>query len=267
MGEIWKYWLYGLAAPLILVTAGGAAAAEKGGNACFESLAECPVIGCADPDSPNALVNALKHHMPSRGNPVKLSIEDFATLQDRAGSALGEKAEKTDLDKSDRKKLIGLRLSRNRKVSEGDLVRLLGYVVGLPNRPKASGRESVNCRLSGVANNDFHIPIGPDPDSTEFDGVVVEMIPQARNPGWTVAKLRRVARDHRPVIVEGQLFYDNKHRVNDDPDNVLGGEPKRLSLWEIHPIKAFYVCMAANKKCRSENVKTQQWMRLEQIKK
>ena len=91
------------------------------------------------------------------------------------------------------------------------------------------------------------------------------MIPQGRNSGWTVKKLKRIAKEGRPVVIRGQLFYDNKHRVNDDPDEVLGGEPKRASLWEVHPVTEFFVCMAANKKCNVKNVTTQQWVRLEKL--
>lgn len=48
------------------------------------------------------------------------------------------------------------------------------------------------------------------------------------------------------MIVRGQRFYDNKHRVNDDPDHELHGQPKRFSLREVHPITEFFVCMREN---------------------
>jgi hypothetical protein len=101
-----------------------------------------------------------------------------------------------------------------------------------------------------------------DPEDTEFEGIVVEMIPQDRNEGWTSKKLKRTARQSRRVIVRGQLFYDNKHLVNDDPDDVVPRQPKLHSLWEIHPVTEFLVCMAANKKC---GPKSQQWRKLEQV--
>ena len=90
-------------------------------------------------------------------------------------------------------------------------------------------------------------------------------IPQNRDKGWTVSKLRHITKDQRPVVVRGQLFYDNKHVVNDDPDEEIGGQPKRSSLWEIHPVTEFFVCMAANKKCSPQNVNTKQWVHLEQL--
>jgi hypothetical protein len=154
--------------------------------------------------------------------------------------------------------------SSNQTVSEGDLVELRAFLAatGLPNRPGPSGAESVNCRLSGVKNVDFHIPMVADPDDTEFEGIVVEMVPQDRNEKWTSKKLKRIAREHRQVTVRGQLFYDNKHLVNDDPDDVVPRQPKRHSLWEIHPVTEFLVCMSANKKCGPNS---QQWRKLEQV--
>jgi hypothetical protein len=48
-----------------------------------------------------------------------------------------------------------------------------------------------------------------------------------------------------PVLVVGGLLYDNEHLVNDDPSQPKGGQPKRFSLWEIHPITEFLVCEQA----------------------
>jgi hypothetical protein len=243
---------------------GAPGAQSAGGIPCAPDLAGCPPDGCAVPGTPDALLNRTKRAIPPNGSPTKLTLDDFFVLQDRASSLVGQNL---DLDANARGLLRGLEVaSTDGNVSEGDLVEIAGYVTGLPTRPKASGAESVNCRLSGPLNNDFHIPLVSDADGTEFEGIVVEMIPQGRDKEWTTRKLKRIAKESRLVIVRGQLFYDNEHRVNDDPDNVLGGEPKRTSLWEIHPVTEFFVCMTASKKCGSHNVNTQQWMRLEDIK-
>jgi uncharacterized protein YjbJ (UPF0337 family) len=45
------------------------------------------------------------------------------------------------------------------------------------------------------------------------------------------------------VWVEGGLSYDNVHYVNADPANPLKDKPDRMSLWEIHPITKFLVCL------------------------
>jgi hypothetical protein len=252
----------------VLFALSGAARAEEeeARGPCFDSLSECPRIGCGKEGTPDALVNRIKRTVPRSGTPVRLTLDDFAGLQDQATQLVGQ-GRKASLDQEARAKLRGLKLqSVDREVSEGDLIEIGGFLIGLPNRPKASGPESVNCRLSGATNNDFHIPVGSAPSDTEFEGIVVEMIPQDRKPGWTVKKLKRIAKEERPVIIRGQLLYDNKHRVNDDPDQIRGGDPKRMSLWEIHPVTEFFVCMTANKKCTSQNVNTQQWVRLEQVR-
>ena len=104
------------------------------------------------------------------------------------------------------------------------------------------------------------------PEDTEREGIVVEMIPQGRPDGWTIPKLKRIAREGRPVVFRGQLFYDNHHAVNDDPEYVKGSEPKRFSLWEIHPVTEFHVCVTAEKTCDPAKVEEPQWTRLEKIK-
>jgi hypothetical protein len=225
--------------------AGKSVAAETA--PCHKTLDACPAHGCAKPGTPDALVNQLKRTMPDPSTARSLTLEDFEVLQDQADTLVGQKK---SLSKTARNKLRNLDLrSSNDKVSEGDSVQLTAYIIGLPNRPKASGKESVNCRLTGVRNNDFHIPIAGHPEDTEFEGIVVEMIPQDRPEGWTVRKLRWIAHEKRPVLIQGQLFYDNKHLVNDDPDEEKHGDPKRFSLWEIHPVSKFYVCMKPSKKC------------------
>lgn len=243
---------------------GGYGHAEERGNTCARSLAACPDRGCAEEGSDDALINETKRRLPRGRTPIRLSLDDFLTLQDKATDLVGQKV---SLNRAGRNKLRDLEVGpSDRKVSEGDLVELVGFIIGLPNRPKASGPEGVNCRLSGSANNDIHIPVGENPEDTEFEGIVVEMIPQDRDAGWTVKRLKRIAREKRLVVIRGALFYDNKHHVNDDPDDVRGGDPKRASLWEIHPVTEVIVCMTASRKCNRKNLKSQQWVGLEKLK-
>jgi len=44
------------------------------------------------------------------------------------------------------------------------------------------------------------------------------------------------------VLIEGQLFYDNEQLVNSDAAAPSPSQPRRMSLWEIHPITKFLVC-------------------------
>ena len=44
------------------------------------------------------------------------------------------------------------------------------------------------------------------------------------------------------MLAIGLLTYDNGHQVNADKNHPRGRNPKRISLWELHPIIEFYVC-------------------------
>jgi hypothetical protein len=125
-------------------------------------------------------------------------------------------------------------------------VQLAGFLVG---NPHPNTGESVNCNLSGPANNDFHIPFASDPDQTPFQGIVVEMIPQNRPANWNIKVLKQIEAARRMVLVTGQLFYDNMHRVNPDQDDSLSGQPPRFSLFEIHPITSVAVCLRSDTSC------------------
>ena len=55
--------------------------------------------------------------------------------------------------------------------------------------------------------------------------------------------MKRLAKAPKPqVLVIGGLTYDNEHMVNKNSAHPNGTQPKRMSLWEIHPITEFLVC-------------------------
>lgn len=209
---------------------------------CFEPLSSCPARGCAKRGSPSALTNTLKRNLNPRGELRTLSFEDFGRLQAQVEQLFD--GDYSTLTKPDRARLRRLRAGEE-TVGEGDLVDISGFIAVEPqnSRPRANtSGESVNCRLPGTENNDFHISLTPRPDGSEFEGIVVEMVPQERHENWTLSRLRRVQQARRMVRVRGQLFFDNHHKVNDDPQNNIRNQPKRISLWEIHPVTAFVVC-------------------------
>ncbi|HLK68274.1 MAG TPA: hypothetical protein VKU19_32800 [Bryobacteraceae bacterium] len=234
-----------------------AAVAQKASAAvCAVDLASCPVSGCADPksDPAHALINQMKRREPS-GPTKPVTFDDFSALQRQADQLVGQDK---PLDRSARDKLKDMKVSGG-LVAEGDVVQLTGFLVGSPH-PNAG--ESVNCELTGQSNNDFHIPIAAEARATEFEGIVVEMIPQARRDGWDLAKLRKLAGTDKQVRVTGQLLYDNMHRVNKDPEHEEPGQPKRFSLWEIHRVTAFEVCRLTE--CKTDPTATG-WDPLEKV--
>src|SRR6266852_926658 len=164
--------------------------------ACQPDLTSCPVSGCSAPDSPHGLANQLKRRVPTSSTAVLLTFDDFQALQQQADNLVGENRE---LTADDRAKLAGLAVG-NGQVSEGDVVSIVGYLVGVPH-PNTG--ESVNCNLKREPNNDFHIPISNDPDNTDFQGIVVEMIPQNRPDTWTLANLTQVENNRQLVMVTG----------------------------------------------------------------
>lgn len=212
--------------------------------ACATKLSECTPRGCAASRTPGAVLNELKHHIPAGSPKATLSFDDLASLQQQADGLVG--SGRNDLSEAERAQLSGLSVAEG-EISEGDPVRLLAY---LPQdssgpHPNSSG-ESVNCGLKGSASNDFHIPVTEDPSYTEFDGVVIEMIPQDRPETWTTSSLKKLQQAGTEVWIEGNLFYDNMHVVNNDAKHPIGGQPKRFSLWEVHPVTKFLVCRQAH---------------------
>jgi hypothetical protein len=227
------------------------AAAKKAG--CATSLAKCTEVGCAEAGSSHAFLNAAKHGPPV-GSLKKLTFAQFAALHDAAFRLVGEGAQ---LDEEDRRAIRKLKVG-SQTIGEGTLASIVGFISG---KPHPNSGESVNCGLKGLSNNDIHISIVPDLGDEEFDGIVVEMIPQDRPEQWTPGALGKVAKAEQKVMVVGQLFYDSVHRVNKNAKKPIGGQPKRMSLWELHPVTEFYVCTADD--CTAGSKKG--WTKLEDL--
>ncbi len=187
------------------------------------------------------LRNRAKRFIAADATPVLLSIDDFKALQ-----------ADTDPNAADHVKLFVPRNLTEKHagthtVSEGERVSVTGFL----NRAQpGSNSESVNC--AGADGRDIHLNIGPRPPTpapNEWAGIVAELIPQLPFPGWTqqqrplvLAALKAVMASKLPVLAIGSLTYDNEHRVNSDPAHPRGGNPERVSLWEVHPVLELYVC-------------------------
>ena len=206
--------------------------------------ASCPAVGthtvsgssAAYADTSDAgLRNMAKRHSPTGAAPVTLDLFAFHALQDDVNSRFADAHLTKTPFHPDRQALMN-RPTSNATVSEGELVQIAAYLTAV--RPEKG--ESVNC--GGADGADIHINIGAE-HSTEWKGIVVEMIPQLGKPfGWDSATIASVKAAGLQVLVVGGLTYDNEHLVNDDPAHPKSGQPKRISLWEVHPITAFYVC-------------------------
>lgn len=128
-------------------------------------------------------------------------------------------------------------------LGEGNVVVFEGFVF----EARQECKETVNCSAQVPNKNayhDIHISLIDAPKTSttnECSGFVAEMIPHFRPPQWTACSVNGVASKGLRVRVTGQQFFDGSHLPckNGAP---VGTEPKRVSLWEIHPIYKFEVC-------------------------
>jgi hypothetical protein len=221
-----------------------AKARSRSAGACAASLDQCTEDGCDAPGTPHALLNHRKRTVPPDGSAVTLTFADLRALQgstDRKGIGQGA-------DIADRAVLTNLDIGGGRTISEGALVQLAGFIS--PARSLGPGSaESVNCRLTSAHDTDVHIPVVETAVGTEFESLVVEPIPQGRPPTWNLTLWKKIQTDGTKLLVRGQLMYDNIHRVNSNPDHPQGGQPKRFTLWEVHPIVAIFECAVPSNDC------------------
>lgn len=210
------------------------------------SHASCPPVGKRKVNgvltkysdkSDDGLRNMAKRHIPVDSSPKTLDLADFQKLQYDIDSAFAD-AHTTVTDFAPNRNALRNLATVSSTVSEGDLVQMAVYIIEV--RPQ--GNESVNC--AGADGDDIHISVGAE-NSSEWKGVVVEMIPQFGTlTGWDATTLGKLKAKKLEVLIVGGLTYDNHHMVNDDPTHPNGTQPKRIALWEIHPVTKFYVCEA-----------------------
>jgi hypothetical protein len=202
-----------------------------------ETLNACTTTkpaGCSSADSAHGLVNQLKRTVPPQGMPTTLTFDTFSQLQNAAVDLVDEGV---DIPPADRDKIKSIETTEG-PVGEGSRVRLVAFLS--EGTPHANTGESVNCNLKSEANNDIHISVAETKNASEFEGIVVEMIPQHRPANWTSNNVDTL--HEKVLLIEGGLFYDNLHFTNGDARNPLAGQPKRFSLWEIHPVTSVKVC-------------------------
>jgi hypothetical protein len=201
--------------------------------------AQCGITGSGT--GAEATQDAQKNNFCASGTAQEVTIQDLTALQQQV--VQNPAINFGDENQPDRKKGPTTDRSLLAALGEGKLVALKGYILVA----RQEGAESVNCG-SGVPNealyHDIHISVVGSADETvECSGVVVEMSPHHRPDPWNHANVDKVAKAHALVRVTGQLYFDSSHMPCSGGQPVRSN-PKRVSLWEVHPVYGFEVCIS-----------------------
>jgi hypothetical protein len=147
-------------------------------------------------------------------------------------------------------------------VGEGSGVRLAAFVMDAHYSNVSKG-ESVNCQQPGNENNDIHIvlgqnaiPMGQKPtEAQECASVTAEISPHFRPDIWAPGNLNQ--NNQHLFRFTGQLFFDAAHRPC---VGGTGANPKRVAIWEVHPVYAVDICVDPGNHCTVGN--DQNWVPL-----
>jgi hypothetical protein len=144
-------------------------------------------------------------------------------------------------------------------LGEGKYVSYIAFVKDAHYSDVTAG-EAVNCNIAGNDTNDIHIVLMPNAtDTDECDSTTAEMSPHYRPAAWTPDNIMKASAGH-PIRVQGHLFYDGSHTpctASSRPN------PKRKSLWEVHPVYSFDVCSGSTiQECQSSSA---EWTPLEKV--
>lgn len=186
------------------------------------SIGNCPKEGCGGDPEMNKRKNLTTR--PSASEVEKYTWLDFTKL------TFPEKWKR------------GTRRNLLRDWGEGTPVEYEAYLVHVKNY--TSGIEATNCNLKEDKNNDWHIVLQKSKNITdEHQSITAEVTPRIRPNGWTIKKVRKLAKDKAYVKLVGYLFLDTQH--------MNSKEPKRITHWEIHPVTSFKVCKGSVASCKA----------------
>jgi hypothetical protein len=201
---------------------------------------QCGLAGSGT--GPEGQQNMSKNDFCATGTPQLITIDYLTSLQKRveANPSINFGSE----DKGTRKRGPTINRAPLQKLGEGKLVTLKAFVL----IARQEGAESVNCEKNvpdQPAFHDIHISlVASSAIKDECAGVVAEMSPHHRPDSWTQRNVEKLAGGKLPVRVTGHLYFDSSHFPCANDQTAGEGNPKRVSLWEIHPIYKFEVCTA-----------------------
>src|SRR5437016_4272042 len=197
---------------------------------------KCGLSGSPKNTTALAAQDAAKDNFCATGTPVVLTFDIYPALQAAAENALGGPKYEPP---ANRAPLHDLYSVDGKKIGEGTLVSLVAYVEAAHYSDVDDG-ESVNCDLKGEQNNDIHIPLVAVAGADECTSVTAEVSPHYRPSVWTASNV------NKPGVLlrfTGQLLFDAEHKPC---RGTTVEEPKRQSVWEIHPVYAIDVCVLSD---------------------
>lgn len=193
---------------------------------------KCGMAGDSGTKPALAAQDLAKNNFCATGTPVVLTFDAYPALQAAAEKLLGVNY----TPPVDRSGLRNVYTWNGKTIGEGTLVRLVAFVEKAHYSDVAKG-ESVNCNLTGESVNDIHVPLVMTAGQDECQSVTAEISPHFRPAAWTASAVNR---SKNPLRFTGQLMFDAEHHpcATGKPEN-----PKRQSVWEIHPVYAIDVCV------------------------
>ena len=224
----------------------------------------CSITGSRGGAGPQQEQNKAKNSFCAGGGgrPTTLTAAVFKALQDGVDSTgfrygRDRNGEILPDSRSDIPRPTVTVGGRNRTLGEGDFVRYVGFVIDPRHsnvgraRPGQKAGESVNCNKGDCENNDIHMELTEksparsrsiDPCTT----VTAELVPHLRPVSWDhfdSPEYIAFFRTH-PVRLSGQLFFDASHKPcrNVGTPRQVAENPKRITVWEIHPVYSIDVC-------------------------
>jgi len=216
-----------------------------------------------DAQAENEEQNRAKNNFCASGTPAMVTKKTFEELQKRVDKLVTDTAgnpqpftygshAKLPPDRGAIRADGFYTTTEGDKVHEGSLVRAIVWLVHGAYSNTGQG-EGVNCNITGVANNDMHLVLSqtkPTASLNECSTFAAEVTPHFRPEDWLIlAKLHKTTtksamqkiKDEdldRPFRITGQMFFDGSHT----PCKNGAGSPKRISVWEIHPVYTIDVC-------------------------
>ncbi|MGE5074113.1 MAG: hypothetical protein ACM3MF_11850 [Anaerolineae bacterium] len=215
----------------------------------------CGLDGNADANTPQAAQNEAKNNFCATGAPVNVNFAVLRQLQEEAAAAVTfGSIPQLPKDRSPIKSLP----SPVGEIGEGRVVRIAAFVIDAHPSDIGNG-ESVNCNTPGAPSNDIHIVMGENSNhDDDCSSAVAEITPHFRPAAW-VAKSLTQNNEHL-FRFTGQLMFDAAHRICSGTSKP---NPKRSTLWEIHPVYAVDVCMDPGNNCTVD--KEAGWVALAEV--